>query len=956
MTPLAPLARAAALVALLPLTAAAQSDVTEIVEHASPAVVTVDVLFAKIDSPGRAAQDGVNAVRVERPGSGVLVDESGLVLTAAHLVEQVKEGSDEYWIQVGVPGRGERRATILGRDEQADLALLRLDGSGQARYPALPLAPSAAEPVGARVVALGDPSGSRPYAFAGALAFPAGGVQLREALLEPEQALLSDCRFHDLLDGGPLINTRGQVIGLHNSSHLSPRPEGFGGEPDEGEEPEEDTDYAVIVSSEAILASMGQLLEGATTLAPLTARPTDAEPAVAAIERVATAVVSVHHRAEGEHPAAADPTDPQSRRLPDGLGSGVVVDPSGLVLTSSELFGDDEGGTTTVRLADGRLLPARLLARRPASQVALLAVELPEGERLPAARPVASDSLTQGELAAVVARPYAPAVHMSVGVLSALEREGLIQLASWVHPGHRGGAVVDREGQLLGIAVREPASFGRADQDSYLGFAAPISTALGALEEAWAEAGAADPLTEATSAELEARRTAVAGVAERTRSSLINVLVSQAVEKPASGFDPFASAGAEEFRLLGQGSGVIIEASGLALSNWHVVDAALADDGTQSDSFKVEVTLPDGRRFEARVLSTSRDDDLALLALQIAADDELVPVELGDSAELRPGQPVVAIGNPLGLANSVSAGIISTLDLDTRIQGRLREYKGMVMTDAAINPGNSGGALLDLDGRLVGINSAGRVGAGMAIPVNKAREVFSDKLLSAKSLKAAYLGLETEDGAAGLAIASVDEDGPAARAGARAGDLLLSLAGRETASKTALARLVLDLDTTAPSELVVERDGEVLQLELQPISFAAWTIARSSGIEVVEVDYAAEAELVRQASIDLYRAYTQRESGEPSRLMAGALRVTRTGALADADAPLVEAGDLLLGITSITAGTTAVHERLVRFESLSDLSEAVAPLATKEGGTHLFWVWRDGEVLPTEVLLRRPPR
>ena len=228
--------------------------------------------------------------------------------------------------------------------------------------------------------------------------------------------------------------------------------------------------------------------------------------------------------------------------------------------------------------------------------------------------------------------------------------------------------------------------------------------------------------------------------------------------------------------------------------------------------------------------------------------------------------------------------------------------------------------------------------------------------LSAKSLKAAYLGLETEDGAAGLAIASVDEDGPAARAGARAGDLLLSLAGRETASKTALARLVLDLDTTAPSALVVERDGEVLQLELQPISFAAWTIARSSGIEVVEVDYAAEAELVRQASIDLYRAYTQRESGEPSRLMAGALRVTRTGALADADAPLVEAGDLLLGITSITAGTTAVHERLVRFESLSDLSEAVAPLATKEGGTHLFWVWRDGEVLPTEVLLRRPPR
>jgi S1-C subfamily serine protease len=955
-TPLAPTARTAGLVALLSLPVAAQSDVTDVIEHCSGAVVSVDVLFAKIDSPGRASQDGVNAVRVERPGSGVIVDAGGLVLTAAHLVEQVREDSDEYWVLVGLPGGGERRAVVVRRDEEADLALLRIQDAGSARYPALPLAPAREEPVGARVVALSDPAGSRPYAFAGALAFAAGPVRLREALLEPDQALLSDCRFHDLLDGGPLVNTRGQIVGLHNSSHLSPRPEGFGGEPEDGEEPEEDRDYAVIVSSEAVMASMGDLLEGASTLAPLPARPVELEPAVAAIERVAPSVVSVHHRAEGEHPAAADPTDPQSRRLPEGLGSGVVVDPSGLVLTTSLLFGDDEGGTTTVRLADGRLIPAQLLARKPATQVALLRLELGEGETLPAARPVGSGTLAQGEVAAVVARPYAPAVHMSVGVLSALEREGLVQLASWVHPGHRGGAVVDREGRLVGIAVREPASFGRADQDSYLGFAAPISTALAALEEAWTAAGATNPLVDATEAELAARRTPVAGVAERTRSSLINVLVSKAVEKPSTGFDPFAGSGEEEFQLLGQGSGVIIEASGLALSNWHVVDAALADDGTQSESSKVEVTLPDGRRFEARVLSTSRDDDLALLALQIGPDDELVPVELGDSDELRPGQPVVAIGNPLGLANSVSAGIVSTTGLDTRIQGRLREYKGMVMTDAAINPGNSGGALLDLDGRLVGINSAGRVGAGMAIPVNKARDVFSDKLLSAKSLKAAYLGLEVADRGGELVIDSLDGEGPAARAGAALDDRVLSLAGRETPGKTAFARVALDLEATAPCALVVERDGERLELQVLPVSFAAWTIARSSGIEVVEVDYAAEAELVRAASIDLYRAYTQREDGEPPRLMAGALRVTRVGSLLGKERPAVEPGDLLLGITSITMGTAAVHERLVRFESLADLSEAIAPLATKEGGGHLFWLWRDGEVVSTEVFVRRPPR
>lgn len=954
-SPLASTARLAGLLALLSLPAPAQSDVTDVVEHGRNAVVSVDVLFAKIDSPGRAAQNGVNAVRVERPGSGVLVDGSGLVLTAAHLVEQVREGSDEYWVRVGLASGGERRATIVHRDEAADLALLRIEGREGARYPALPLAPAGDEPVGARVVALSAPAGSHPYSFAGALAFAAGPVTLREATLEPWQVLLSDCRFHDLLDGGPLLNTRGEVIGLHNSSHLSPRPEGFGGAPEEGEEPEEDRDYAVIVSGEAVLAAMGEHLRGADTLEPLAPRPADMEPAVAAIERISPSVVSVHHRQEGEHPASADPADPQSRRLPEGLGSGVVVDPSGLVLTTSHLF-EDEEGTTTVRLADGRVLPARLLARSPASQVALLAVELPEGETLPAARPVDSATLAQGEAVAVVARPYAPAVHMSVGVLSALEREGLVQLASWVHPGHRGGAVVDRDGRLIGIAVREPASFGRADQDSYLGFAAPISTALAALEEAWTATGAASPLVDATDAELEARRTPVSGVAERTRSSLINVLVSQAVEKPSTGFDPFGGSGEEEFQLLGQGSGVIIEASGLALSNWHVVDAALARNGTQSESSRVEVTLPDGRRFEARVLSTSRDDDLALLALQIGPEDELVPVELGDSDDLRPGQPVVAIGNPLGLANSVSAGIVSTLGLDTRIQGRLREYKGMVMTDAAINPGNSGGALLDLDGRLVGINSAGRVGAGMAIPVNKAREVFSDKLLSAKSLKAAYLGMEVVDRGGELVVDSVDEEGPAARAGVRVEDRIRALAGRETAAKTAFARIALDLDAAAPCPITVEREGQSLELELLPVSFAAWTIARATGIEVVEVDYGAEAQLVGDASVALYRAYTQRESGEPSRLMAGALRVTRVGSLLGKERPAVEVGDLLLGITSITAGTTAVHERLVRFESLADLSGSITPLYTKDGATHLFWLWRDGEIVATEVFVRRPGR
>ena len=945
-----------ALPCLLALPAVAQTSVTDIVERAADAVVSVDVLFDKVNASGRSAR-GRDSVRVERPGSGFLVSESGLVLTNAHLVAEVREGSDEYWIAVSLATGGERRADVVFRDETTDLALLQLEVRDSDHFVALPIAPARREEVGARVVALSDPAGWQSrYAFAGALAFASGPVKLREATLEPWQALLSDCRFHDLLDGGPLLNTRGEVIGIHNSSHLSPRPEGFD-EESEDEEKKVDLDYAVIVSGEAIERALGELLSGVQTLAPVPSPTARDDVASAAIARIAPAVVSVWCAGEedGEHPDLGDPADPQSQRIPENLGSGVVVDPSGLVLACSSLF-PETGGATTIRTADGTLYPATLVARKPENQVALLKVSLPPDTSLTAATLADSGQLAPGEFATVVARPFPAEVNMSVGVLSALERDGLVQLASWVHGGHRGGAVVDRQGRLIGIAVQQPQMAHDVDKDSYLGFASPTSTALAALAAEWTAQGATSTVQTATPEELEARRTAVAEVAARTRSSLINVMVKKAVEQAASGFDPFGGGGARSFELLSQGSGVIIEATGLALSNWHVVDGALADDGTQSPDYRIEVTLPDGRSFEARVLSTSRDDDLSLLALQIGPDDELVPVELGDSDDLRPGQPVIAIGNPLGLANSVSAGIITALDQDTLIRGRLRKYNGMVMTDTAINPGNSGGALLDLEGRLVGINSAGRVGLGMAIPVDKAREVFSGKLLSAKSLRTAYLGLQVVERRGELVVDELDADGPARRAGVRIADRVQALAGHETPTKAAWARVILDLDTDALCALRVSREDEVHELELHPISFATWEIAQSCGIEVAAVDYAAESQLVLDASTALHRGYTQDPTGEPTRSMAGALRVTRVGSLFGKDRPLVRPGDLLLGITSYERGTTAVHERLVRFESIADLATAIAPLATKEGGGHLFWVLREGEVLTVEVFVRRPPR
>jgi len=948
----APLARALRgtllLVAAAP--ASAQTTVTELIERTSPAVVSVEVLFKKVNSAGRKAANSPDAVRIERPGSGTFVSASGLVLTNAHLVEEVREDSDEYWLRIGL-GWGFRDAEVLFRDEVADLALLQVELLPNDDIVALPLGSSADQISGSRVLAIGSPAGEQGGAFAGALAFASGPVQLREALLEPWQALLSDCRFHETLDGGPLLNAKGELVGIHNSSHLNPLPESWGEDEEDEEEKKPDTDYAVIVSSDAIRASIGAHLEAAETLPGLLSTEAHDAAAPAAVARVAPAVVSIWHGPEQEHPDAADPTDPQSQRLPATLGSGVVIDPSGLVLTTREILGDLDAGTS-VRTADGTRYAAKVVKRHADSQTALLQLELPEAATLPAAEMLDSSKIAAGDFTAVVARPFHAAVNLSVGVLSAAEREGFVQLASWVHPGHRGGAVVDPEGRLIGIVVEEPDISERADEDSFLGFAAPLSTVFAAFEGSLRGLGSSAALTQAP----EAPPTAVETVASSTRSSLINVMVSKAVETKSSGFDPFGGGGAGGFKMLGQGSGVIIEETGLALSNWHVVDAALTDDGTQGEDFKIEVSLPDGRSFEARVLSTSRDDDLSLLSLQIGPEDVLVPVELGDSDQLEPGQPVVAIGNPLGLSNSVSAGIISAVDVDTRIRGRLRAYAGMAMTDAAINPGNSGGALLDLEGRLVGINTAGSVGAGLAIPVNKAREVFSGKLLSARSLRTAYLGLTVAERDGHLVAGRVHGEGPAERAGVRRGDRLLRLAGQATPTQAAYARLILDLDTTAPCALVVEREGEELSLELLPISFATWEIARSCGIEVAELDYTAQAERIQEASVLLHRAYTQNESGEPTRLMAGALEVVRVSSLPDEDPPLLQPGDLLLGITTFEHGTTAIHERLLRLEDLATLSETITPLATKDGGAHTFWVLRGERIETVEVIVRRPPR
>ncbi|MDX1374580.1 MAG: DegQ family serine endoprotease [Burkholderiales bacterium] len=257
------------------------------------------------------------------------------------------------------------------------------------------------------------------------------------------------------------------------------------------------------------------------------------------------------------------------------------------------------------------------------------------------------------------------------------------------------------------------------------------------------------------------------------------------------------------------GSGVIMDAAqGYVLTNHHVI----------KDASEVVVTLKDNRRFQARVVGSDAGTDIALLKIEA---EGLVAAQPADSDALQVGDFVVAIGNPFGIGQTVTSGIVSALGRAGLSSGAYEEF---IQTDAPINPGNSGGALVNLNGELVGINTAiigpagGNVGIGFAVPVNMAQAVMR-QLIRFGEVRRGRLGISMQDLAPDLArslgiapgegavIAEVQPDSPAARAGLRAGDVVTAVNGRPVRTASGLrARLgVLPVGETV--ELVVRRDG-----------------------------------------------------------------------------------------------------------------------------------------------------
>ncbi|MFM1871389.1 MAG: hypothetical protein RL398_811 [Planctomycetota bacterium] len=310
----------------------------------------------------------------------------------------------------------------------------------------------------------------------------------------------------------------------------------------------------------------------------------------------------------------------------------------------------------------------------------------------------------------------------------------------------------------------------------------------------------------------------------------------------------------------GQGSGVILDASGLVITNWHVVaPVAMGIPGAPN----LRVRLRDGRTLDARLLSSSATRDLALLQLELPDGQTVKPVEIGRSSDLMIGETVIAIGNPQGHANTVTSGVLSATGRSIRVRapdGVTREYTELLQTDAAINQGNSGGALLDITGKLVGINNAMAMGAeniGFAIPMDVVRQEFDRQLVRSSSFAAAadapWLGFEVQDAEGAVLVGDVVDGSPAASVGIRRGDLLVRIGEQPVRNTIDYLRQVFTAKAEQPFPVVLRRDGEEVRLAPVPTTRDAGTVLDAIGAMVEEVAADADEALVRKATLSFYQ-------------------------------------------------------------------------------------------------------
>lgn len=438
----------------------------------------------------------------------------------------------------------------------------------------------------------------------------------------------------------------------------------------------------------------------------------------------------------------------------------------------------------------------------------------------------------------------------------------------------------------------------------------------------------------------------MAPAARAAMPSVVKISASKVVKTPAgfSGqqFDPFqqffggnspfgGNGGFQlqpqqpsEHREGGLGSGVIVSPDGYILTNNHVVDGAT----------DLEVTLPDRRQFKARVIGTDAKTDIAVIKIDAS---NLPVITIGNSAKMQIGDAVLAIGNPYGVGQTVTMGIVSATG---RNGLGIEDYEDFIQTDASINPGNSGGALVNDRGELIGINTAilapgsgGNQGIGFAVPVNLARNVM-DQIVAHGSVQRAYLGVTIQEVTPAIAkaigltrpegalVSEVSPNSPASRAGLESGDVILAMNGTPVDESNQLRMNVSLMTPGQTVHLKIYRNGETREVTTEVGQLPGQKVERASR------EGGSNESALEGVSVQALDAQTARQAGLPANTKG--VIVTEVDPASPAAAADLRPGDVIQEVN---------HQAVTNSEDLS------SALHHGNGGESLLLVNRNGNKL-----------
>jgi len=346
----------------------------------------------------------------------------------------------------------------------------------------------------------------------------------------------------------------------------------------------------------------------------------------------------------------------------------------------------------------------------------------------------------------------------------------------------------------------------------------------------------------AQSAPLPSRRSDIVEVVEKVSPAVVNIAAEQTVRRRTSLFDEFffGMDPRRNDKSQSLGSGVLIDPKGVILTNDHVISGAS----------RIRATTKSGQELECEVIGSDADNDLAVLRVRNPRGT-LPTIKLGTSSDLLIGETIVAIGNPFGLSNTVTAGVVSALGRSVRGDQNQRLYTDFIQIDAPINPGNSGGPVVNIDGEMIGIATAiigGAQGIGFATPVDRAKRIVED-LLRFGEVRAVWIGVRGrtinsgDDGGLdrprGYRVRSVAPGSPAARAGVRSGDVIVSVDGAAIDSQDAFETALASRGPGRPMKLVLRNGGSdrtvTVQGQAPPSDLGVQILREQVGIGVSPV-------------------------------------------------------------------------------------------------------------------------